>query len=177
MKKLLLFSAIALILVLTLVACDIGPTPTASPLSMESGKVVVPAGATSDPEPPSGDIESLNGFSIGVIIVGVVGLIQQLFNTDEKQPIKGRVTIVIALLTGLFLYGISGAIKYGLLATDAQLWVALVTEVLMATLSVPGLFSVMENTILPAIGRTKLSPVRDYPDYPAKIVIGTPPAA
>ena len=148
-----------LIIALILLAGCMGSTPTASPLVDDNGVVI--AAPPRDESIPI-DIGSLNGISTGIIIAGIIGFAQALVNTDEKQPIKGRATIYLAVGVGLVLYTLAAATKYDLANASPQMRIAVVIEIIMSTIAVPGLVYVTKEKLLPAVGRTKLLPIKQY---------------
>ena len=97
-------------------------------------------------------MDTISGIEIPFLIVGIVELAKQLFNTDARTPIKGNVTIALALVVGGILYGVAAAAQYGVLDTNMQKFVSITFQWILRMLSVPGLFAVVKDRLLPVIG-------------------------
>jgi hypothetical protein len=85
-------------------------------------------------------------------IVYLVLTVTQLAKTMAEPHLKGKRSAAVALVLGAVLFGINSAAKEEVIGESFMMWVRIVVRTIGYAVSVPGLYSLMKDEALPAVG-------------------------
>ena len=92
-------------------------------------------------------MDTFNGIEISLLIVGLVDIVKQIFNTDKRTLISGKVTLIVALIIGGILNGVAAAEKYGALDANAHLFAIITFDWILRMIAIPGLYNVVKSKL------------------------------
>ena len=98
------------------------------------------------------DTPMLAGWEIAYLVLTTTQLVKVL----AEPHLEGKRSALFALALGLALFGINSAAGEGVMSEAVMQWVRIVVRTVGYTVSVPGLYSLINDEVLPAVGAKKV---------------------
>jgi hypothetical protein len=131
----------------------VGPEPTVSPIAtptLAPSPLVIRAveEKTTGEEVSEmpGDVPGIGGFETVFLVMGIAALVKAL-------GLRGKALLVVAVFLGVAINGVALAVAGEMLPAAAAMWVLLAVRAIGYTLAIPGLYDLLKDEMLPAVGR------------------------
>lgn len=142
-----------LVLAVALAGCD-GPMPTypPSPLPVEGraegGRERIEVVDSSEEEVIQVEqVPTIGGFEVVFLVMSIAALIKSLIGP------RGKVLLACAVGLGVVFNGLALALSGGLVPEAQAVWVVLFVRAVGYVLATPGLYDLLRDDLLPAIGK------------------------